>query len=110
MSAMSSKVEGASSNVVGEIDGNGTVRAGWFKFEDVRYRFDVTEERGRRRIVKGNIAADDGLVSTLVEFGEATIDLDGGLGTFRFVIVDVASREVRITGAVTRTEEEGGLR
>jgi hypothetical protein len=91
--------------IVGELKGHARVLAGWNKFDGIRYRIDVWEEKHRRRIEIGAIEADPDVIMALYEYGEATIDL-GGLGQFGFVVTDAKRGEIRIIGPVMRSEEE----
>lgn len=92
--------------IVGEIKGHGRVLAGWSIFDGIAYRIDVWEEQHRRRIVSGTIQADREIIEALEGYGEATIDLGMGLGSFGFVVTNISRGEIKITGPVTRAEEE----
>lgn len=90
--------------IVGEIKGHARVRAGWTIFDGIRYRIDVWEENNRRNIVSGTIEADPDVIAALHDYGEATIHL-GGLGEFAFLVTSVKRGEIKITGPVTKTDE-----
>ena len=90
---------------VGEIAGEGNISAGWHRFEGVRYRMDVWQERGRRRLVGGSLAADHEMLAILQDFGESVIDL-AGIGSFGFVVTNADQGMIEITGPVRKPREE----
>jgi hypothetical protein len=90
---------------VGEIAGEADISAGWHRFPGVRYRMDVWQERGRRRLVSGSIAADFETLAILQEFGESVIDLEW-IGSFGFIVTDVDGGGIEITGPVAKPRQE----
>lgn len=81
-----------------QITGTARIIAGMETFTNVPYRVDVIEANGRRSMTRGAIEVAPAVISTLHDIGECAIELGSVLGWFRFVVTDVPSREIKLTG------------
>ena len=81
-----------------QITGTARVIAGAEVYTNVRYRIGIAETKGRRSMTGGTIEVAPAVISTLHDIGECAIELGSVLGWFRFVVTDVPSREIKLTG------------
>ena len=81
-----------------DITGTARIIAGVQVYKNVRYRIGIAETKGRRSMTGGTIEVTPAVISCLHDLGDCAIELGSVLGWFRFIVTDVPSREIELTG------------